>query len=523
MNRTIGLCIFVKTQQLKKLDWLIIRTFLGPFILTFFIAVFVLVMQFLWRHIEDLASKGLDLLTIGKLLFYASASLVPMALPIAVLLSSIMTLGSTAESLELVAAKSSGVSLYRSIRPVFMMSVLIGAIAFLFANNVLPVANFKLKGIISEIARTMPAIDIQEGTYYDGLKGFTIMIEKKEKDQKTFYGLVVYDHTQNTGGAENIVKASKGDITVSDDGNLMILNLQNGVRYSDMNFYSQKQKGNPFSREFFREQHIIIDISEQNQKNNTSSNYIGNQYTMMTVGQLNIIRDEIRQDMKKTAGFLVTRVNGYYAFAPVAPNPQLQNEQLDYYLSVPIQANDGYEKIPEIVRDSTIPYRNIEKVEFGAPFLEPYTDREKGAILQAALDQVSSIKVTFDRQIGTQKSKKMNLVRNRREFHKKFTLSFACILLFFIGAPLGAIIKKGGLGLPLIFSIVIFILYYVASTIFERLVMNLTLDLTGMWISSFILLPFGLFLTIKASTDSSLFSLSTYTKPFKRLFGRRTA
>jgi lipopolysaccharide export system permease protein len=505
---------------LKKLDWLIIRTFLGPFILTFFIAIFVLVMQFLWRHIEDLASKGLEFTIVMKLLFYASASLVPMALPIAVLLSSIMTLGTTAENLELVASKSAGISLIRSLRPLFLLAIVISVTAFLFANNVLPVANFKLKGIISSIARKMPAIDIQEGSYYDGLKGFTLMVEKKEKDQKTFYGLVVYDHTNNTQGAENIIKASKGDIQVSDDGNYMMLNLFNGVRYSDMNFYSRKQSGYPFSREFFKEQHIIIDISELN-KGNKNNNYIGNQYTMMTIGQLDIIKDEIKADIAKTAAGFVNGFGRFYAHVPARPYQPNNNQPIDMNMVGAINTENVQEPISEISRDTNLPPRMINKVEWGSHFLDAYTDAEKNAIKLTALGQVNNIKESIEQHMMNLRSKQVNVIRNRIEYNKKFTLAFACILFFLIGAPLGAIIKKGGLGLPLIFSIVIFILYYVVSTIFEKSVRNLTLELWGLWLSSFILLPFGVFLTLKASSDSSLFSLSFYAKPFKKLFGKK--
>jgi lipopolysaccharide export system permease protein len=477
-------------------------------------------MQFLWRHIEDLASKGLEFTIVMKLLFYASASLVPMALPIAVLLSSIMTLGTTAENLELVASKSAGISLIRSLRPLFLLAILISITAFLFANNVLPVANFKLKGIISSIARKMPAIDIQEGSYYDGLKGFTLMVDKKEKDQKTFYGLVVYDHTNNTQGAENIIKASKGDIQVSDDGNYMMLNLFNGVRYSDMNFYNRKQAGYPFSREFFKEQHIIIDITELN-KGNKNNNYIGNQYTMMTVGQLDIIKEEIKADITKTAKVFVNGLGRFYAHIPASAYQANNNQPLDINMGAPMNVEHVQEPIADITRDTNLPKRIINKVEWGTHFWDGYTVPEKNAIKSAALGQVNNIKATIDQHIMNLRSKQINVIRNRIEYNKKFTLAFACILFFLIGAPLGAIIKKGGLGLPLIFSIVIFILYYVVSTIFEKSVRNLTLELWGLWLSSFILLPFGIFLTLKASSDSSLFSLSFYTKPIKKLFEKK--
>lgn len=505
---------------MKKLDWLIIRGFLGPFILTFFIAIFVLVMQFLWVHIESLASKGLSFLIVMKLLFYASASVVPMALPIAVLLASMMTLGSTAESLELVASKAAGISLNRSIRPLFFVAVLISFCAFGFANNVLPVASFKLKRILTEIGQKMPGIDIQEGSYYDGLKGFTLMVEKKDKDQKTFYGIVVYDHTdKNTKGAENIIKASKGYISVSDDGNYMVLNLFKGVRYSDMNFYSRKQAGFPYSREFFEEQHIIIDISEIS-KNNRNNNYIGNQYTMMTVGQLNVIEREIKEEMKKSATTFVSGLSRYYAFIPAKVYHANGNQPQDFGNPFPVNQK---EIIPVISRDTTVPKRIIDKAFWGDNFLNTYTNKEKQVIIASAGGQLTSLKSSVEQQVMNMKSKKINLTRNRIEFHKKFTMSLACLFFFLIGAPLGAIIRKGGLGLPLIISIVIFIVYYVVSTIFEKSVKNLSLDLMGIWITSFILLPAGIFLTLEASMDASFLSLSTYTNLAKRLFGRKNS
>jgi len=478
-------------------------------------------MQFLWRYIEELASKGLSMLVVLKLLFYASASLVPMALPIAVLLSSIMTLGSSAESLELVAAKSSGTSLTRTIRPLFILVIIISSIGFFFSNNVLPIANFKLKQTIQNIARTMPAIDIQDGMFYDGLKGFTLRVDKKEKDQKTFYGLVVYDHTPGTGGAENIIKASKGNIQMSDDGNYMILNLEKGVRYADMNFYNRKQPGYPYSREFFNEQHIIIDISELNgQGKDKNNNYVGNQYTMMTVGQLNLVRSEIMDDIKKTSDHFLKSFSIYYSHIPqkqTNSNPSMDFNNTDPQL---VYMNNP---APAIVKDTTIEKRNIDKVVFGKTFLNNYTPKEKSAITDVAIAQLNSIKGTIDQHQNNIKSKQNNIIRNWVELNRKFTLSVACILFFFIGAPLGAIIKKGGLGLPLIFSIVIFIVYYILGTIFEKSVKNGSLDLIGLWFSSFILLPFGIFLTIKASADSGIFSFSTYINSFKKIFGKRTA
>lgn len=502
---------------MKKLDWLIIRTFLGPFILTFFIAVFVLVMIFLWRFVEDLASKGLDLIFVARLLFYASATTVPMALPISVLLSSIMTMGSFAENLELVAAKSSGVGLYRSMRPLFFAALGVSIFGFFFANNLLPIASFRLRKVVTEISRKMPALDIQENTYYDGLKGFTLMVEKKAEDQKSFEGLTVYDHTQNTGGAENIIRAANGNIAVSDDGNLIILNLYNGIRYSDFNFYSRKQKGTPFSRELFKEQHIFIDISELNRKN-SGSTYIGNQYTMMTVGQLNQVKREIVDEMKASSAGFYDGFYHYYSFMPVKKSTPQQHDNIPFNSILP--ADHPQPGGPEVVRDTTIPVRKIPPVKFGTGFLTTYTEQERRAIIATSVNQIAIIRSGIEQQMSNVKMKKSNLVKNRIEFHKKFTLAVACMLLFFIGAPLGAIIKKGGLGLPLIFSIIIFIIYYVISTIFEKSVRSMSLDLYGLWISSMLLLPFGIFLTIKSSAESSIFNFDTYLKPFKKLFGR---
>ena len=496
---------------MKKLTILMIRSYLGPFVLTFFIALFVLVMQFLWKYIDQLVGKGLEWSIILELLFYASATLVPMALPLAILLSSIMTLGSFAENLELVAAKAAGISLLRILRPLIILSALISLGAFLFANYGMPVANFKLKSLLLSIQRTRPAIDIPEGTFYDGIKGAEIFVEKKEADGKSFQNIIIYDHSKDTYGAGSVAMARRGNLSMSEDQRYLILKLYQGLRLDDRNFFTRERQGLPLYREIFSEQQIYFDISGSKFTRNNESVF-RNQYSMMTVGQLNRVNRELMDDLNNSVNLTTKYMQEISAVRKVESQPGVYQQQWDPQLMSFLEPTDSIPK-----------RRKITSVDFqNGKFLSAYTDEEKALIRQSARQSAEEIRNKLEEQKSLIKAKKMQIAKNRVEYHRKYSLSFACFILFFVGAPLGAIIRKGGLGLPLIFCIVIFIIYYVISTIGEKSVRQLALEpFEGMWLSSFILFPFALFLTLKASTDSPLFVAETYTKFFRKIVRRK--
>lgn len=506
---------------MKKLDLLIIKSWIGPFILTFFIALFVLVMQFLWKYIDELAGKGLEFSILLELLFLASATLVPLALPLALLLSSIMTMGNFAEHLETVAAKSAGISLLRSLRSLMIIAIGMAVVAFIFANNVMPIASYQLKALLISIQKKKPAIDIPEGEFYDGIKGLIVYIGHKSPDQRSFYNVVISDHSKEGTGNSTIIAAKEGSLAITDDGSFMKFKLMDGTRYMEKNFYGNREKGLPHFREKFEEQEVIIDLREL-KFNRQDANFIRNQYSMMDIFQLNQVYQKTKNDYIKTTQDYARNIVQNYSFnVRDASAPFNENSVID---ALAINASSGIgEQVASAVNDPSFIKRNIPAAKFeGQTLPDVYTPDEKKEITLLAKEGANKGKEKAKDLIGQQKSTETTLARNSIEYHKKISLSFACILLFFIGAPLGAIIRKGGLGFPVIFSIVIFILYYVISTVGEKSVRNLHMTpIQGMWLSSIILFPFGIFLTLKASTDSPLFVGETYTNLFKKIFGKR--
>lgn len=488
---------------MKKLNLLIIKAYLGPFVLTFFIAIFVLVMQFLWKYVDELAGKGLDAITLIELIFYASATLVPLALPLAILLSSIMTLGNMAENLEIVAIKSAGISLLKMLRPLIVVALITSLCAFLFANYGMPVANYKLKTLLINIRQTQATIDVQEGVFYEGLERMILRVDKKDKDGKTLYNIIIRDHTDGGAGNASTVIAKKAEITTTKDGNYMSLKLFDGVRYDDKEFYYRKGERYPLTREFFNTQELLIDLSGFKVEKK-DQNFLRNQYTMMNISQLNEIRADLYNDLTSAQKSYYNNINQKYTYSDTSTATNkipFWNNQLD----------ESSESKP-----------SIASVNFNLPhFLDNYTEENKILIKNKALEHIAILESDLNNQKNTLSIKNSIIARNRAEWHRKFSLSFACLILFFVGAPLGAIIRKGGLGLPLIFCIIIFIVYYIISTIGEKSVMQLKMSpFQGMWLSSFIFLPIGLFLTLKASTDSPIFMAETYRNILKKLFNK---
>jgi lipopolysaccharide export system permease protein len=484
---------------MKRLGVLLLRMYVGPFFMTFFIALFVLVMQFLWKHIDDLAGKGLDWLVIFQLLFYASATLVPLALPLAVLLSSIMTMGQLGENLELVAAKSSGISLLRLLRPLVVFILVVGLGAFLFSNYLMPVANFKAKNLLSAIRSTRPTLELQEGVFYQGLSGVSVFVGKKDPDGKTIYNVMVYDHSRGGTGASRVTLAKKGRIYPTTDETYLVLELNDGIRYDDSDFYLQQYGKMRLFTESFKNQQLWIDMSSFTVDTKSNRDYLKHSYTMMNVVQLQEVYRSIRSDLKKQQlyeanqqlGQMQGRDFGSNRGPADAPTFPLEQVSASPELSRPVAEID-------LKRESAM-----------AVFSKP----EYQTVMAEAKNKWAGVKQPAEQRIQKAEATEKNLVINRVEWHRKFTLAFACVVFFFIGAPLGAIIRKGGLGLPLILCILIFIGYYVFSTLTEKSAKNMNLDpFWGMWLSSLVLLPIGLFLTLKVSTESPWFRLETYLR-----------
>ena len=471
--------------MIKKLDKLIIKAFIGPFIATFLISLFVLVLQFFWLYIDDLVGKGLDVITISRLVAYVAATAVPLALPLALLLSSIMTFGNLGESFELVAIKSSGIPLLRFMMPLLIVSIGISGVAFLFGNNIIPVANLKLNALKYDIIVTKPALDIKEGVFYDKIEGFVIKVGKKDKDDSTIRNVVIYEKT--FGAQDNFMVAKSGVMKVTPDQRFLEFILRDGWKY--------QENGNRFGtssdyiRLGFKEYKTDFDLSSF-QMNKTEDSLFKWDPKMLTVHQLNMSIDSV----SKLRAVGATRLKS-----------QLLPTLLFY------KYQDSAWTLPDSLKKK--PAKNIDSIIPKAMMMSNY---------ERSVSSMSAVRGFIDLAASDYKSVEDLLRKNRIEWNRKFTLSFACLVLFMIGAPLGSIIRKGGLGSPLVFAVVFFVLFHLLNTFGEKFAkQGVTSVVAGMWLSTLVLIPIGIFLTSKAMSDSQLFNKEFYfrfLKTVKKLF-----
>ncbi|MEX0811523.1 MAG: LptF/LptG family permease [Chitinophagales bacterium] len=476
---------------MKIIDKLILRTFAGPFFLTFFITLFIIVMQFLWKYIDDLVGKGLEWYIVFELIFYASASFVPLALPLAVLLSSIMTFGSLGENYELVALKSSGISLFRFMRVLIFTVVGLSFVAFFFSNNILPIANLKFGALLYDIRQQKPALNIKEGVFYNDLENFSIKVGRKEEDNRSIHDIIVYDQTSKKGN-DNILLAESGEMFTSVDERYLILRLYNGHRYQEM-IDGKKESTHEHLRTSFDTWEKKFDLSEF-ALDRSEESFWKNHYQMMNLKQLQSSIDTLYMDVAKRRETLSRNFSNFFLF---------KKAEFD---TLHANANIAFDTIPE---------------KYAALFNNSKADvTEKHA--RRALSMARNVKSYIGVSVRDLKHKRKYIAKHNVEWHRKFTLSVACLVLFFIGAPLGAIIRMGGLGMPLLISIIFFVIFHVFSMSGEKIAENGGMSpFAGMWLSTFVLLPIGIFLTYKAMKDSPLFDVGWYYSNIKRILPKR--
>jgi lipopolysaccharide export system permease protein len=464
--------------MIKKLDKLVFRSFIGPFIITFFIALFILMMQSLWKYIDDLVGKDLDLITVFKFLWYASASLLILAIPIAILISSIMTFGNLGESFELVAIKSSGISLLRFMRPITIFAIFLCIVSFFFANNVIPVANLQFKTLYYDIFYKKPALDLKEGRFYTQIPGYAIKVGKKDKDQKTIHNVMIFE-IQNAL-QDNSIVAEKGVMSISPDKRYLEFTLQNGYRYQERG--NSFDTASEFIRVGFKEYKKLFDVSSLQMKK-TSDTVFKNDARMLTTRQLNRTLDsltKVKDSVGKRLGKEVTN--------------SLQ-----------------YHNLPDSAWKKSVADKKKIKI-----FTDLIPDSLRQLVFNQAVTLVNSLKNTYQFTGGDWDNKKLEARYTNIEWHRKFSFSLACLVLFFIGAPLGSIIRKGGLGMPLVVAIIFFILFHLLNIFGEKFAKeNITSVWFGMWLAVMVLIPVGAFFTYKAMHDSQLFNKEFYYRFFK--------
>ncbi len=472
--------------RLKKLHIYIVNSFIGTFILTFLIVVFVFLMQFLWLYVDDFVGKGLELDILMKLFFYMSTTFVPMALPLAILLASLMSFGNMGEHYELVAMKASGISIWKVMRPLVYFSVLMSIFAFVFSNSILPVTTLKSKVLLFDVRKQKLAFDIKEGIFYKDMENYVIYVGKKGKDGSSIYDVKIYDHSEHNGNTR-VMTADSGMMRVGANQRSIVFTLYDGYDYTDVTSGEDYKTKRPFERLKFKEERITLSLEDFDMKHSDEEMYKSHQ-AMMNINQLKVTLDSlnVRYDQKKK----------YFA-------ESFMLRMSHAGLLDSIAASDT----ATLVSD-TLSWPLLDKMGAG----------ERAYVVDMALNMARNAKdnVNFNKVDIT--SQKENIKKHQKEFHKKFTLSFACLIFFFIGAPLGTIMRRGGFGLPVVISVLFFVFYYVTSTMTERMAVYGDLNMFfGVWTSSLILLPIGIFLTIKATSDSQLLDGEGWNKAFSKI------
>jgi lipopolysaccharide export system permease protein len=444
-------------------------------------------MLFLFKYIDDLIGKGFEWYVILELLVYASATHVAMALPLAILLSSIMTFGSLGENYELVAIKSAGISLQKAMMPLIIVVCMLSLSAFLFSDYWLPKANLKMGSLLYDVRNQKAAFLINEGIFNTSIPGYAIRVQKKDPDQ-TLHDVLIYERNTSSGNV-NVLMAKEGQMFTTDDDQLLVLKLKNGMRFEESPgasaSYNPRQR---FMRTEFKETEQRFDLSGFQMKR-TDEELFKSNYAMMNIRQLKFYLDSF--SLKGDSNLR----SAYADLAQISKNYRLDTLN---------------KKLPGKAMQS---YKNV---------LNLIPDDKRIPSLQTAKDQIRSVKDVLIRKELFEKDNDSRLRGFLIELNRKFTIAFSCIVLFFIGAPLGAIIRKGGLGLPVVMSVLFFLIYHIISTIGEKSVKEGSLSpFLGMWIAIICLSPLGIFLTYKASVDSVLFDLEIYKRWFKRLFSKK--
>jgi len=483
---------------MKRLHKFIIKSFLGPFFMTFFICVFILLMQFLWKYIDDLVGKGLDWGIVSELLMYAAFGLIPLAFPLAMLLASIMTFGNLGENYELVAMKASGISLFRIMRPLLVVAILMTSIAFYFSNNILPKTNLKFYSLMLSVKQQKPEMVIKEGVFSNDMENYSIKVERKGKDNNMLYDVMIYDHSDNQGNVSVSVSDS-GKMELTKDKKFMSVTLYNGKSYTQGQEGRQSSaKRFPFRRESFSKEVINISMKEFEFSRVDDERYKGAS-KMLNVSQLTSQGDSIFREYKVRLWRYLTAFN-YISDI---------NRQVSW-LANPV---DSLQVDPKIKPDSITDFDK---------YIASMSTFEKEALYQRTIGNVRNNSQSISQQLDDMYIRKKALNSYPMEWHRKFTLSFACLIFFFIGAPLGAIIRKGGLGMPVVVSILMFIAYYILMITGEKFAREDAWSMvSGMWFSSFVFLPLGIWLTYKAATDSGVMNIESYQILFKRLMNLR--
>jgi lipopolysaccharide export system permease protein len=477
----------------KKLDKFVIKSFIGPLVLTFFIVLIILLLQFLWMYIDELAGKGLEFSILSELLFQFALSFVPTALPLAILLAALMTFGNMGEFSELTALKSSGIPLMRIMRSLMVMIFILVGVSFFFSNYVLPYSNRQARLLLYDIRRKRPDINLQAGSFNNDIDGFSIKVTSKDPATNRLDNLIIYDHRDRKGNV-NVTHADSGYIKITPDESALIMTLYNGFSFNELDEKSDllEERRFPSRRDTFEVQTLVLSLTGFDLERSGNEIFRSSSW-MMNMEQLKHTRDSLGIYYTNKQNLQFTEFNA----------SKMYSER--YWILHRDKKEDTTKAQPERLFDAKALYKTLSATE------------KKNVVLKS-IETVKDASNFVSEKTEMMKAEIRGIKKYEIDWHKKLTLPFACLVFFFIGAPLGAIIRKGGLGTPAVISIFFFVIWYVISLSAEKLVEeDLIGGITGMWASSYILLPVGLFLTFKASNDSVIMNIDTYLAFFRKM------
>ena len=481
--------------RIKRLYTFMLQTFLPLFLMTFGICLFIVLMQFIWRYIDDMVGKGLSIGVLAELFFYAALFMLPMALPLAILLASLMTFGNLGERLELLAMKSAGISLLKIMRPVMIFLIFVSIGAFYFQNYAMPVVQVKLYTLLYSMRQKSPELDIPEGVFYKEITGFNVYVKKKNPQTGLLSDLMIYDYSEGFNNARVIV-ADSGRLKTSEDKLFLVLSLFNGESFENLKSQekqSRKTTAVPCRRESFQTKDILIEFDAN--FNMTDESFMQNQFVGKNLASLQHSIDSmsLRLDSIKAIN-----AKGIYETS--------YRKSLRMEVATTESADTLYS--PVVINFDSL--------------YQAQSPGRKVTLLNKAKQLAEGVRTDYYFRAANMGDEGYKVRRHLTEWHKKFTLSFACLIFFFIGAPLGAIIRKGGLGVPVIISVLLFIFYYIIDNMGYKMARDgVWAAWEGMWLSSAVLTPLGMFLTYKAVNDSVILNADTYLNGLKNLVGKR--
>jgi len=470
---------------LKILDKYLLKTFLFTFTTVFVILFFIFILQTVWLFISELAGKDLDLTLVVKFLLFSMPRIIPLVLPLSVLLASIMTFGNLAENYEFAAMKSSGISLQRAMRVLIIFIFVLSIVAFWFANNVIPYAEYKFVNFRKNIAQAKPAMAIAEGQFND-VGTYNIKVNKKSGENGNHLtGVTIHEKANNMGENKTVIKAKTGELVSNEKSSILKLVLNDGYYYQDVTPKKYEDRAKmPFIKGKFKTQIINIDLSELNKVDDSKESIAGTN-AMLNVNELRYTLDSLSKN--------------------------LDNEIVSF--SENINQRVGFKKF------FTDSQKNIKKKPLPNDLLSIYSNKEKVDVLKMAGSNVTSSIYSIETTQRDLKDKQREINKHLTALYEKFVIAFACFLMFFIGAPLGAIIRKGGLGLPIVFAVLIFITFHFINTFGKRVSQEGGMTpFLGSWMSSFILSPLAILLTYRATNDNGLINFDAITTPISQLF-----